>query len=713
MAILAGLVAPADSRAAGVGLNGDELVFFAVNGETNRVTVALEDTTYRVTDTGVPQVQADTGCMPTGDPQTVICSGEGVAGISASVLDGDDQVTIDAQVAALVTGGPGRDIILGGAGSDRLSGADGGDTVSGRDGNDFILELDGDRNILDGGAGADQISGGLGPDEIFGGPGDDRRLFGAEGDDVIDGGEGDDLLDPGTGPEDNAPSDADRLIGGPGLDAVSYELRAVSVRVSIGDGPNDGVASEHDEVGADIEGLIGSQASDQLSGSPRADFVDGRGGGDQIEGLGGEDLLDGGDDDAASDTIRGGADRDALRGRAGGDRLEGGEGDDALFGEGDSDRLLGGSGIDTLDGGTGDDDLDGQTGADVLTGGGGIDTVRYPSGLSPVEVTIDGIANDGAVQVTSKGRTRVEEGAVSEGDNVGVTNERVAASRQDDTVSGNSDPNGLEGATGEDYLDGRGGADTLSGGASSDTLFARDRAVDRVSCGAGYDYVVADRRDVVPSRRSGCEYVDDGSRSRPASGRDVAVQPRCKGGRDAEISPPNTRRAIPLKQRVLLPVGSQVDALDCRIGLTVGVGRGRTRSGTLSGGTGEFRISQRRRRSGMVLTEMRSTDCAAPGAARKPVSNSRIPRLSYRRKYGRIAFPTNVRLDAAKLAKRRGVTTFSVNHQCGRSATIRVSSGRLTVIDLGRRRRVEILGPGDCYRARAPGSNETLGAECE
>ena len=141
-------------------------------------------------------------------------------------------------------------------------------------------------------------------------------------------------------------------------------------------------------------------------------------------------------------------------GGAGGDALEGGDGNDDVDGGGDADSLSGGPGEDELKAGDGDDRLEGGAGPDELNGGPGTDTVRYVS-TSPVQVTLDGEDNDGAVTLSDEGRSRVEEGARSEGDNVDATNERVDGSRVDDTVSGDADPNELTGAAGEDYLDGQ------------------------------------------------------------------------------------------------------------------------------------------------------------------------------------------------------------------------------------------------------------------
>ena len=338
----------------------------------------------------------------------------------------------------------------------------------------------------------------------------------------------------------------------------------------------------------------------------------------------------------------------------------------------------GGDGSDRLVGGAGDDVLEGGAGGDELSGGEGTDTVRYVDRGTLVQVTIDGVANDGEVAITDEGRTRIEEGArVAEGDNVDTTNERVTATRSDDR---------------------------LSGGGAGDGILARDGSRDRVTCGPGYDYVVADARDLV-GRRAGCEYVDDGSRRAPRPRRDVAVRPRCRRGEDAEVSPPGTARGMPVDRRVLVPVGTAVDAYDCAVTITAADGRGRARTGRLGHETGMLRVTQRRRAGGRTLTRLRATDCQSPAAAAAAGPRAiaaRYARPRDRRRYGRIAVPGEVVLDAAGVRERRGVATWSVDDRCGRSALVHVTSGRLQVLDLGRDR-VVTMGPGDTYRAVAPG----------
>jgi Ca2+-binding RTX toxin-like protein len=54
----------------------------------------------------------------------------------------------------------------------------------------------------------------------------------------------------------------------------------------------------------------------------------------------------------------------------------------------------------------------------------------------------------------------------------------------------------LDGAGG-DFLAGGPGADTISGGGGDDVVKARDGFRDRIRCGGGRDFVLADRQDVV------------------------------------------------------------------------------------------------------------------------------------------------------------------------------------------------------------------------
>jgi Ca2+-binding RTX toxin-like protein len=215
--------------------------------------------------------------------------------------------------------------------------------------------------------------------------------------------------------------------------------------------------------------------------------------------------------DAKGDNLRGEEGNDVLSGLGGGDLLLGGPGNDRLYGGADEDDLGGGPGDDLLDGGAGGDSMAGGDGADVFRGGanglpdpyGGypVDFVDYSALATPVNVTLNGVADDGAA---------------GEGDNVGADVENIRGGSGDDTLSVAdaapqvTDPTLLDhqligyfgndvltGGTGRDYLRGEWGNDTLKGNQGDDwlqgdlgedLLLARDSEADQqVDCGSDTD----------------------------------------------------------------------------------------------------------------------------------------------------------------------------------------------------------------------------------
>ena len=137
--------------------------------------------------------------------------------------------------------------------------------------------------------------------------------------------------------------------------------------------------------------------------------------------------------------------------------------------------------------------------------------------------------------------------------------------------------------------------------------------------------------------------------------------------------------------------------------MTVGTGGGRARTATLGRGSGEMRVTQRRGSGGRVRTELRASDCRTARTSRLRAHVARFPQRRYRRRYGRVAFPVTVRTADVTMQTRpsRGAVTWEVDDRCGRGATVRVTSGRLAVVDLASDRRV-LLGPGDRFTAPPP-----------
>src|SRR5215204_810146 len=146
----------------------------------------------------------------------------------------------------------------------------------------------------------------------------------------------------------------------------------------------------------------------------------------------------------------GGPGPDTLRGTNGADNLLGNGGNDVLFALRGKDNLLGGPGNDGMFGGRGPDDMVGGSGNDRLSGDPRPD------------------------------RMRGEEGR--------------------DIVDGDSGSDRLFGGAGPDWLNtgsfGEVAKNTLSGGDGDDALIAPNRPARRdiVSCGSGFDRVVADTK---------------------------------------------------------------------------------------------------------------------------------------------------------------------------------------------------------------------------
>jgi Ca2+-binding RTX toxin-like protein len=107
----------------------------------------------------------------------------------------------------------------------------------------------------------------------------------------------------------------------------------------------------------------------------------------------------------------------------------------------------------------------------------------------PVDVTIDGVADDG--------------GALDGGkDNVLLSVENVLGGAGEDTLTGSAAPNALTGG---------GGADNLHGLAGNDTIRADgDGFDDTITCGGGTtDHVFADPTDTFPvAGPDACELVN-------------------------------------------------------------------------------------------------------------------------------------------------------------------------------------------------------------
>jgi len=158
--------------------------------------------------------------------------------------------------------------------------------------------------------------------------------------------------------------------------------------------------------------------------------------------------------------------------------MKGGSGDDTLQGGSGDDSLDGGPGDDTLDGGFGNDIAvassgDTTDGADSFAGGTGLDTAFYAPRSRSVNVSLDGVANDGS----------------GEHDNIKADVENVEGGSDSDVLEGSDADNKLRGNDGNDVVAGAGGRNDLYGEAGDDWLIGGP-GIDWIAGGAGNDSMV-------------------------------------------------------------------------------------------------------------------------------------------------------------------------------------------------------------------------------
>ncbi len=437
----------------------------------------------------------------------------------------------------------------------KVRGSSGADRWSmGTDGSDTFFELSGDKNadiwvvgaesyviaLGDGndtftGAGGAIAAGHLKPGvtaltavtaaiTVNGGAGNDT-IQGGDGDDTLSGGDGDDtfksaIVDDGS----------DTMAGGAGTDTVDYGNRTANLTVTLDGAGNDGITAEADNVGTDVENIIGGAGDDTLTGSNISNKIQGGDGNDTLSGGTGNadcsldvDILEGGNGDDTfnqgsaadcGDSMVGGAgtdvasyasrtnalvidiDNTADDGEAGEndnvksdiEKVIGGAGDDTITGSANDDIIDGGLGDDILNGGAGDDTfLEGAVtnGGDVINGGTGRDTVDYSARTAALTVTLC-VDTAAATGDSTVGDCAVHnDGLAAEADQL-INVEGVQAGSGDDTITGSTSDDTLEGGAGDDVISGGAGSDSIFGDAGDDTLSGGD-GDDYLDGGAGTD----------------------------------------------------------------------------------------------------------------------------------------------------------------------------------------------------------------------------------
>jgi Ca2+-binding RTX toxin-like protein len=558
-AVLGSAALPASSLASTLAIGTDnsssipKMSYVAANGEVNNVTVDLANGTvangvstggtYTVTDPGA-SITTNAPCINV-SPTSATCPATGTNRVTVNAGDMDDTVRMNAKPpkGTTILGGTGSDSLNGGPGSDTMDGGDGGDTMVGGPGNDVMDPgIGGNSQITSNDPLACDLIGEVPPctitviDKMDGGAGfntmrfvgrhagimvDERtqngesmiddtgvnkgplinfaKVVGTPFDDILIGGPRADILAGEGG--------ADVMCGGYGTDTVDYSNSPGPVNVSLTPNPafpddprwggsdiakfglaphdcrqtrsttsvdgqegdpipiprdaqghwtanpplnciaNDGTPGEGDCVGADVENVIGSKFNDVLTGNDPGPHI----------------------------------------GKAG---------------------FYEPRGRNVLDGGGGDDVLNGGLGADVLIGGDGIDTVDYSSQTLPVQVSLDGRANDG-----SSADLNPDSG---QADSVGSDVENIIGGSGNDVLTGSSEPNNIQGGPGDDTLQGGGGNDTLDGGQGNDVVEGGD-GNDQVQGGEGNDYLIGNLGADVIDGGDGTDVADYSGATTPVS----------------------------------------------------------------------------------------------------------------------------------------------------------------------------------------------------
>ncbi|HEX7279805.1 MAG TPA: calcium-binding protein [Solirubrobacterales bacterium] len=373
--------------------NTAELIYRALPGESNRVTITSENSPggyFRITvkDAGSALVPG-AGCSGGGgevhcrmhEPKwqdTELC-GKGCSnptpgtgwtstmriflGDEANSFDGSSFTEQYLGVDMSVESGAGADDLVLGAGEDRVDPGAGADEVHTGPGFDRIKATavaDGP-DLYDSGTSMDKLSYERREEPVYladstaGGAGEGDRLagsfhlIGGTANDILEAGPQShgQVLDGGPGSDILLGGRAERaaLFGGSGSDRISTSgASADSFYHLVGEGGNDTYLGGE---GSDwiFESFVNTDGGAQAEASP---FPESSGGDDIAYGHGKRDMI-------------------ALG--TGADRVYGGGGDDEIDGEGGADRLRGGPGQDQLVGGSGFDGLYGELGSDRLYSG--------------------------------------------------------------------------------------------------------------------------------------------------------------------------------------------------------------------------------------------------------------------------------------------------------------------------------------------------------
>ena len=420
----------------------------------------------------------------------------------------NDNIAGDVEAAV---GGSGNDTLNGGAAKDTLSGGPGNDTLHGLADDDTLngdvgadqLFGEGGNDTLNGGDGIDTFSGGPGDDTLHGGAG--NETFQSEpGNDGMDGGDGDDTFLTGTSPDG-----ADYFAGGNGIDEVTTP-RAPSRspgRSSTMARRGSGRGRQHRQRHRERHWRPGERQPREVACTSRLARSRVRSTTRWSATVA-----------TMSSTVarRASTSSGPTCARAATTRCSVGRATTRLLGRLDDDFLDGGPGDDVLDGGWACHFISqtqtncgpsGRSDADTLIGGTGIDLADYGNRMVGLNISLDGVANDGQA-----------------GENDNVQTENVKGGANSDTLSGDSGPNELLGVTGCGWVPGfpgaqyrcLGGNDTMLGNGGDDHLVGGDLGCNVPAplappvCTGGDDHLIGGAGNDVLEGRDGNDTLNGG-----------------------------------------------------------------------------------------------------------------------------------------------------------------------------------------------------------
>jgi len=208
---------------------------------------------------------------------------------------------------------------------------------------------------------------------------------------------------------------ADNIDGAAGIDTVSYSDSTAAVNINLGITTAQSGGYAAGDILANIENITGSKYNDILTGNSIANSIDGGSGTDTVSYS----------NSTAAVTVNLGVTTAQSGGYAAGDILA------------NIENITGSVFADILTGNTGNNIIIGGAGADNLDGSTGIDTVSYASSTAAVVVNL--------------GITTAQSGGDAQGD-ILVNIESILGSAYNDTLTGNSVANKIDGGSGTDTV---------------------------------------------------------------------------------------------------------------------------------------------------------------------------------------------------------------------------------------------------------------------